>query len=172
MKRWFSFFTQNKVDQDILRQYIQGGLSAERRREILALIQQSAEWNREYLRLKQTIDALQSLPVFAPSDRVWQNIARQIKTEQPKPRWLARLDFDSPWLSPARLAPALATMLVVCWALYSADTLTDPSYRLVAMDESLIAAEADAYVAHHSLVGEPSVTQESLVAIYTYGWTE
>lgn len=175
MKRWLKYFyKKDPADQriDMIRRFIDGDLSAENKAGVRRLVQENESWRQDYLRMRAIAQTLKDLPTLTPPDRIWQNIARQIQSAPATPVWLRWWNPDSPWLRPIRVVPVFASVFVLCVSLYLTQQ-SEPAYQLVALeDSSLFATEADAYIAHHALISEPSVTREGLMAYYTDGWTE
>jgi len=115
--------------------------------------------------------SLMNLPRQAPPKRVWTNIEAAIEDRQPDNVWL-------PWFytTQGSTFARACSVLVFGAAMYSMIVMAMPSkpaYHIIAINDiNGYANEADAYLAHHDLHGEPMATRESLVAYYTYGQSE
>ncbi|HXK93037.1 MAG TPA: hypothetical protein PKV38_05075 [bacterium] len=181
MNHLFTLFTHrfggaNSTPREWIRQYLEGELSAEAAEYVRRQLETSEVWRGELARMKNYLDTLHTLPKFPPPAQVWERIAAGLPAPLIQPsrraaawqKWLPRFDFPPAWGLAFRLVPILAVMAATtCWMETS---FYEPQYEVVTVDAANgFGAEAEIYIAHHDLTGEPVFMKESLIAIYAHG---
>ncbi|MGI6455604.1 MAG: hypothetical protein ACOX5R_08265 [bacterium] len=162
-----------KMDKiDYLRRYMEGELSPEEKLFVEQQMETSADWAKSYRSLNLQIQGLRQLPRQTPPLRVWDNISRQIQQEPQSPAWYRWFDFNLYRLAPGYSIPAVLVAMLLSWSAWTT-MLNDPGYYLISLEDgSVFSTEAENYIALHDLTGEPSLSRETLMAIYTYEWDE
>ncbi|MFB3786265.1 MAG: hypothetical protein ACE15F_07840 [bacterium] len=178
MKKLFRtrFDDASSISHEVLRRYLEGDLTPEETESVRRRVETSDAWRAEYTRVKNYLGHLHTLPTFTPPARVWDRIARAAETLPPVPAravpfwraWIPRFDMLPAWKVAYRLVPMLAVMAVTtCWM---ENSFYEPNYEVVTVDAANgFGAEAETYLAHHDLTGEPVFMKESLFAIYAHG---
>lgn len=179
MKKLFRnrFDDTSSLSHDLLRKYLEGELTPEETETIRHRVETSEAWRTECARVRNYLGHLRALPSFTPPARVWERIA-QAADSLPAPAravpawrsWIPRFDNLPSWSMAYRLAPILAVMAVTtCWMENSLNFF-EPTYEVLTVDAANgFGAEAETYLAHHDLTGEPVFMKESLIVIYAHG---
>jgi len=162
--RLFHTRMPESVSTERLRRFIEGDLSPEEKAKVRDRLLNSEAWRREYERVESLVSTLRRLPSISPPPRVWERIAREIKTLEPEPVWFPWFYRYSGWVKTAGIACGI---LVAC-LIGMHSPYWDPGYKVIEVtDDSNFGLEAEAYIAHHDLSKESPLTRESLVAFYT-----
>lgn len=166
-KRTKDTFGSPKPNWDLLIRYVGGELSPKQQQAVQNRIQSEEEWKAEAQNVRHFLSQIRSLPESEPPESIWDGINQTIVNQKPKTVWF-------PWFyaHPAfanGLKTASACVLIFFSAVYFWSATMHAPYQVIMVKEGNgFAAEAETYMAYHDLYTEPTISQENLIALYTY----